>query len=101
MTLSDIDLTDLPPEVTIFAKRPWNAQSEAILVSEEVETIEPREGCDYFLEAEVIAQFASEMVASGFSKAEMLAIVIHYAEHDAFPDWARAKAANPSNPRGS
>ena len=44
---------------TIYARQPWTPASEAVLIFDELDTTEPRDGLDYFLEVEVAVEVLS------------------------------------------
>ena len=78
----------LPDDQTLFARRPWAATSECIFIPTAGATRHSGRdrGYDYFLELSVIHElFASELVQS-LSHEERVAGVIHYAEHDGWPE---------------
>jgi hypothetical protein len=93
MNLASIiaNLEALDDSLTIVAKRPWNADSEARLISMTDDGRVPsdvlRDGFEYFLEVfialdEVLGEFANRL-----SPAQRVAGIVYYAEHDSYPDW--------------
>lgn len=85
MKLRDLDLLDLAErDLVIFAKRPWSPSSDCILVDGEA-ALEgsPADGFAYFLETTLLGEVLEGRTGSD---EEMLATVIHYAEHDAWPE---------------
>ena len=98
MNLASIiaDLESADSTLTIVAKRPWPANSDARLVSLTVEISIPgyvlQEGFEYFLEVsialdEVLGEFAGRL-----SSDQRVAAIVYYAENDAYPDWLNAIA---------
>ncbi|AVA34643.1 MULTISPECIES: hypothetical protein [Cupriavidus] len=98
MNLASIiaDLESADSTLTIVAKRPWTANSDARLVSLTDEYSIPgnvlQEGFEYFLEVsialdEVLGEFAGRL-----SSDQRVAAIVYYAENDAYPDWLNAIA---------
>jgi hypothetical protein len=85
-TLSDYD--------TIFAKRPWNFDSEALVGPLELtdtyrvpKSVTDR-GFEYFLEVHLAQQLLQDFRSKLHSAADRRELLIHYAENDAYPEWA-------------
>jgi hypothetical protein len=94
MKLIDAILLAIQPEVrsTVFAREPWTLDAEAMFIDAIDGVGIPKgivpEGFKYFLEAHVMQEFVDERVRSKLTDAQIVDMVIHYATHDAFPDWA-------------
>lgn len=82
--------------LTIVAKRPWTANSDARLVSLTDEYRIPndvlQEGFEYFLEVSIARDEALGELAGRLSPAQRVAAMVYYAENDAYPDWLNAIA---------
>ena len=86
MTLAEVvgRLHDLDPAATIYAARPWAADSPAVVAVEPDNGDLPGEaaGLEYFLEVDLAVEAATVGTAGS-----RLARVLHYAENDAYrPD---------------
>jgi hypothetical protein len=55
------DFINLDRDATIYARKPWTPASESTLEVDELDSTEPRDGLDYFLEVEVAAVFLSDL----------------------------------------
>ena len=93
MTLGQIlsHLDSAADDQCIVARRPWRESSDAMLVRLDDDGGVPSHvkaaGYDYFLEihiirAEVLGEWSAVM-----SSAQRSAVVLHYAEYDAWPEW--------------
>ena len=92
MTLSDAtrDLDKFPREHTIYALRPWEPGSAAIVAQEPSDGPLPEavsaSGLAYFLEVSIAREFLDGWIGSlptAPSHEERCERLIHYAEHDA------------------
>lgn len=76
----------------ICAQKPWTAASRARLVSAEARGGVPddakAEGLDYFLEVHVAKEVLEVFGDRSETVDRKLALLIYYAENDAYPDWA-------------
>jgi hypothetical protein len=83
-------LLDCKGDEVLFAKKPWSATSEAMIISLEPEQPIPQEirggGYDYFLEA-VIAKELVEGLGDAATPERQRSLLMYYAENDAYPDW--------------
>ena len=90
------DLESVDNTLTIVAKRPWTANSDARLVSLTDEYRIPsnvlQEGFEYFLEVSIALDEVLGELASQLSPAQRVAAIVYYAENDAYPDWLNAIA---------
>lgn len=75
----------------IFAKKPWTLDSEAEIASLDSDLRVPKEiadrGLAYFLEADVAREVLEVFGDHEPTLNEHRALLIYYAEHDAYPDW--------------
>jgi hypothetical protein len=76
------------PSSFVCAKRPWNSESEAILVaiddSCEIPADAKESGYEYFLETDIVYGFRVDF--SDKSDLEFVYLILYYAEFDAFPE---------------
>lgn len=77
-------LDEFDRQLTIYAERPWTAESRAEVRWEDPgeSTLETSDGLSYFLEVSV----AREEIAAHVAPDAVVETTIHYAEHDAFPE---------------
>ena len=93
MTLGQIlsDLGSAADDLCIVARRPWSDASDAMLVRLDDSGQPPSrlkaEGYDYFLEVNIIKDEVLGAWATLLDSAQRSAVVLHYAEHDAWPEW--------------
>ena len=90
--LSDLvdRLDTLGNESTIFARKPWSAMSEAVLVATDDEGRIDRAvpaGFAYFLEVNVSREVLEVFGDRPASLGDRTRLLIYYAEFDSFPDW--------------
>jgi hypothetical protein len=77
------DAVHLDRDATIYAVKPWERQSPAILVFDELDRTEQRDGYDYFLEVEVaVADVLSAPAVQKLSLGERTDRLIQYAIND-------------------
>ncbi len=94
MTLKDV-VSDLQNpsnhERTICARRPWTADSEVILATQDGQGRIPLEfppnGFDYLLEVAVAIEVLEVFGQRPATLEERVDCLIFYAENDAFPAW--------------
>ena len=87
------DLNAHPDEHMICARKPWSGLSDAVVTEPTEELGVPakvrEDGYEYFLEV-----FIAHEVLGVFSEPrgldDQVRLLIHYAEHDAYPEWAFA-----------
>ena len=87
-------LESIDDALTIVAKRPWNASSEARLVSTtddgRISSGVLQDGFEYFLEVSAALDEVLSRRAEQLSPSQRIAAIIYYAENDAYPDWLSA-----------
>lgn len=92
--LQDIldQVTELGEDQVIFARRPWTLDSEAEIGELDDDSRVPqsvaRRGLDYFLEAPVAWEVLEVFEQREATPTERRALLLFYAENDAYPDWA-------------
>ena len=74
----------------VYARRPWSLDSEASVIryeeSQQVERLQPgAPDLEYFLEAPLLQDIRKQVEEAGRSSEEVLAMLLYYAENDAFP----------------
>jgi hypothetical protein len=83
-------LESLPEDTFICVRRPWQRESEALLVPYPDDLRIPADvlsqGFEYFLEVPT-AREALEVFVQEPTLEQMTDLVLFYAEHDAFPEW--------------
>jgi hypothetical protein len=93
MTLADVvktlELQD--PRGTICVRRPWSGESDCVVTPyadslRELAILAP--GLDYFLEVDIAHETLEVFQRTVPTQAEKVAVLIYYAENDAYPDWA-------------
>lgn len=72
-------LHELPEDLVVFAEEPW--------IPGQCDASPAGAGFLGFLELSTIREFINDLRAAGLTEAEQLKVMIHYATHDAFPDW--------------
>jgi len=86
------ELSALPVETYICARRPWTGESEAALVPFPEDLQIPAEvkerGFEYFLEVSTVNEVLEGFMKFSPTPAQIFDFVLYYAENDAFPDWA-------------
>ena len=94
MKLSEVivNLASHPEETFICVRRPWIPKADAVLVPftpgfRIPETVKVQ-GFEYFLEVSIANEIIEDYLKQSPSTEKVVAFVIHYAEHDAFPEWA-------------
>ena len=89
-------LESIDASLTIVARRPWRADSEARLVSTadygRIPGIAQASGLEYFLEVSVALEEVLGTMASRLSLDQRIAAVIYFAENDAYPAWLNTLA---------
>jgi hypothetical protein len=82
-------LQSLDEDATILARRPWSASSEAKVSSAgDVSRADAKKsGFEYFLEVHVAREVLEVFGPRKANRDEKLRLLLHYAEHDAYPEW--------------
>ena len=94
MRLTEVinQLSALPSETYICVRRPWNRDSDAVLVPFPPDLRIPTEvqerGFEYFLEVSTANEILEPLLAVSPTLSQVFDFVLYYAENDAFPDWA-------------
>ncbi|WP_128003686.1 DUF7716 domain-containing protein [Piscinibacter defluvii] len=87
--IAELESTDA--SLCIVAKRPWQPDSEALLVRLTEDYRVPRDtlaqGYEYFLEVSVALDEVLNDLGSVLSIEQRMRAVLYYAEHDAYPEW--------------
>jgi hypothetical protein len=82
----------LDDEDVIFAKKPWHMGSEAAIARLDSSLKTPSNlaqlGFEYFIEATLAKEVLSVLKQRPVSEERRRALVLFYAENDAYPDWA-------------
>lgn len=85
-------LATLDRSLLICAKRPWSETSDAVVVIPSEGLGVPAEvtaaGFEYFLDVPVAIEVLGVFQGVEISDRKKLQLLIHYAEYDAYPDWA-------------
>jgi hypothetical protein len=75
----------------IFAKKPWTLSSEADVGRLDIDFRVPKvisdRGLEYFLEVSVALEVLEVFGARKPTRGECRALLMYYAEHDAYPEW--------------
>jgi len=93
MTLDDAirQLNSLDENLVLCARKPWLPSSECVATPPSADLGVPRQvkeaGLDYFLEVDVAREVLGALGARPVSHEDNVKLLIHYAEHDAYPDW--------------
>jgi hypothetical protein len=81
--------------MTICARRPWRADSEACLAAVAPMSKIPEQisedGYEYFLEVSILREVLEMPEAEKVSEEEKVNLAIYYAENDAYPAWIYEK----------
>lgn len=94
MTVADaiLKLDQLEDADVLFARRPWSSQSDCIISRLDAECRVPQEisdrGLDYFIEVSLAREVLGAFGGRTPSEDERLRLLLHYAEYDAYPEWA-------------
>ena len=85
MTLADAvaALESLDEEETIYASRPWAAMSACVVAP----TGSKPAGFEYFLDAGTAREVLEALDVELRTPDNVLRLLMHYAEHDAYPRW--------------
>ena len=82
---------------TVFAKRPWSADADAVIAKLTETNATPPEltaaGYTYFLEADVAREILEGRTGELLSRDQALSLLLYYGEFDGFPDWANTLLA--------
>lgn len=82
-------LHELDPEKTIYARRPWFTNSDAVIATETEGTLVPVElaekGYEYFVEVHIAQEFMPDLshIKPSFTLEQWCERLIQYAENDA------------------
>jgi hypothetical protein len=93
MTLGQIlgDLNSVADDLCVVARRPWSEAADAMLVRPDNSGRLPNHlkeaGYEYFLEVNIIRDEVLGEWNPLLNSAQRLALVLYYAEHDAWPEW--------------
>jgi len=86
---------DESEDMTICARRPWRADSDACLVRVPAMSKIPKQviddGYEYFFEDSVLREILEMPEAQTLSEEAKVDLVIYYAENDAYPSWVYEK----------
>ena len=81
----------------LCVRRPWTAQAECVVVAPDTRLGVPRDisaqGFEYFLEVEVAREVLSILGGRSVSPGDKVQLLLHYAEHDAYPSWAYSRGS--------
>lgn len=93
--VAQLEALPIDSELTICARRPWTANSEAVVTKLTDELKVPPEvtarGFDYLLEVDETLSVFGVFSGPAPTLEEKIRLLIHYGEHDAFPDWVYAR----------
>jgi hypothetical protein len=94
MKLIDIasKLDEITADTFICAKRPWNQESDILLVPFTDDFRIPQDvrdkGFEYFLEIDTVNEILEGFTDRLSSAEKICDFIIYYAENDAIPEWA-------------
>jgi hypothetical protein len=94
MILEDVisQLHELPEATFICARRPWNYASDVVLIpfpdDLRIPDVVKAEGYEYFLEVSTAKEILEGFIERKPTLRQTTDFVVHYAEYDAFPQWA-------------
>jgi hypothetical protein len=84
-------LNTLDKDAILCVRQPWGPSAECVVVAPDENLAVPKHikaaGFAYFLEVHVAHEVLSVFGEKSPSHEEMVRLLIHYAEHDAYPDW--------------
>lgn len=76
---------------TICARRPWSAEAECVVIMLDRGGGVPKDttaaGFEYFLDVHVALEVLDVFEERTPTTDEKVRLIVHYAEHDAYPDW--------------
>lgn len=82
---------DLSDEYVIFARRPWNLNSDAKIGQLDNDFRVPKsladQGFEYFIDAPVAKEVLSVFGTRKATVDQRRMLLLYYAENDAYPDW--------------
>ena len=85
-------LDSLDENGTLCVRRPWTPSAECVLVELDAQLRVPEHvtvaGFDYFLEVHVAREVVEVLDEETTSPDRKVQLLLHYAEFDAYPDWA-------------
>jgi hypothetical protein len=89
------NLSELDEEGVICVKRPWTARTEAQLVVPDENLGVPEDvraaSYAYFLEVHIAKEVVGVFGDKPHTLDEMVRLLIHYAESDAYPEWVYSR----------
>jgi hypothetical protein len=75
----------------VFAKRPWSLEAETLIGRLDSESRVPKaladQGFDYFLDVAMARQVLEVFERRKPTEEERRALLLYYAENDAYPSW--------------
>lgn len=84
-------ISQLADDEVIFAKKPWTLSSEADVGRLDIDFRVPKvisdRGLEYFLEVSVALKVLEAFGARKPTQGECRALLMYYAEDDAYPKW--------------
>ena len=93
MTLADAlsQIYQLTERKIVFAKKPWTLDSDAEIGILDEELRVPssvlQRGFSYFLDVATAHEVLEVFGRKPPTREEIVRLLFHYAQHDAFPDW--------------
>jgi hypothetical protein len=97
-------LDALDEDAVLFARQPWSATSEVTIANLADDLRAPAAVIDagfaYLLEVHVAREVLEVFEGRPTTLDEKLRLLLHYAEHDAFPDWVYARQPDCRPTRG-
>lgn len=84
-------IVNLNDDEVIFAREPWTLETEALIGRLDANCGIPasisEEGYAYFLEAHVAKEVLQVLGERKSTVEQRRALLLHYAQHDAYPQW--------------
>ena len=84
-------LATLDEDAILCVRQPWEPSAECVIVAPDENLAVPKHikdaGLAYFLEVHVAREVLGVFGEKPHSHDEKIRLLIHYAEHDAYPDW--------------
>lgn len=96
MKLKDalLRLDELNSEMLICARRPWTENADCVVVAPDDRLGVPNEvktaGYEYFIDVPTAKEVLEVFGDRTPTENEKVALILHYAENDAYPDWVYA-----------
>lgn len=94
MTLAEAvrDVDGLDEDALICVRRPWAPDAACMVVAPDPRLAVPKALADagyaHFLEVAVAREVLEALGDRPVSSADRVRLLLHYAEHDAYPEWA-------------